>query len=198
LITFQDAILTLARFWADQGCMLWHPYNVQVGAGTIAPATGLLDIRDAVLEVGTEALPATHVSTALKQSRRMLPQWLDEARLSYGGARIADTPRRLVVYVERLAPRQRDEERFVKGPPASLAFDKQGGATRAAKGFAHRQRLPIEQLQAREIDGKPYLVALTVKGGQPTTAALAELWPNRIASLRFNRTMRWNRASVAF
>src|SRR5215470_13183186 len=36
---FQDAIMALHHFWAEQGCLLWQPYNVQVGAGTGNPAT---------------------------------------------------------------------------------------------------------------------------------------------------------------
>ncbi len=38
---FQDVIMRLERFWADQGCLIWQPYNVQVGAGTMNPATFL-------------------------------------------------------------------------------------------------------------------------------------------------------------
>ena len=38
---FQDIIMTLQRFWADQGCMIWQPYYTQVGAGTMNPATFL-------------------------------------------------------------------------------------------------------------------------------------------------------------
>ncbi|MEA3408367.1 MAG: glycine--tRNA ligase subunit beta [Chloroflexota bacterium] len=38
---FQQAIMRLDAFWADQGCLLWHPHNVQVGAGTMNPATVL-------------------------------------------------------------------------------------------------------------------------------------------------------------
>ena len=33
--------MRLERFWADQGCLIWQPYNVQVGAGTMNPATVL-------------------------------------------------------------------------------------------------------------------------------------------------------------
>ena len=33
--------MRLNTFWADQGCLIWQPYNVQVGAGTINPATAL-------------------------------------------------------------------------------------------------------------------------------------------------------------
>jgi glycyl-tRNA synthetase len=36
---FQDVIMALHRFWQEQGCLLWQPYNIQVGAGTGNPAT---------------------------------------------------------------------------------------------------------------------------------------------------------------
>ncbi len=39
--SFQDLILTLQRFWADQGCVILQPYDVEVGAGTFHPATTL-------------------------------------------------------------------------------------------------------------------------------------------------------------
>ncbi len=38
-LNFQQVILRLHEFWAQQGCVLWNPYNVQVGAGTGNPAT---------------------------------------------------------------------------------------------------------------------------------------------------------------
>lgn len=40
-LNFQEAILKLHHFWAAQGCVIWEPYNVQVGAGTANPATTL-------------------------------------------------------------------------------------------------------------------------------------------------------------
>lgn len=41
VLTFQDAILRLQEYWASRGCVLWHPYNTEVGAGTMNPATFL-------------------------------------------------------------------------------------------------------------------------------------------------------------
>ncbi|MDX2162895.1 MAG: glycine--tRNA ligase subunit beta [bacterium] len=38
-LTFQQIIMKLHEFWAAQGCALWQPYNIQVGAGTGNPAT---------------------------------------------------------------------------------------------------------------------------------------------------------------
>jgi glycyl-tRNA synthetase len=40
-LDFQSIILTLQHFWADQGCLIWQPYYLQVGAGTMNPATSL-------------------------------------------------------------------------------------------------------------------------------------------------------------
>ncbi|MFN3976801.1 MAG: glycine--tRNA ligase subunit alpha [Aquificaceae bacterium] len=38
---FQDLIMTLHRFWADMGCAIWQPYDIETGAGTMNPATFL-------------------------------------------------------------------------------------------------------------------------------------------------------------
>ncbi|HSA93761.1 MAG TPA: glycine--tRNA ligase subunit alpha [Terriglobales bacterium] len=40
-LSFQDLILALSKFWADRGCVLQQPYDVEVGAGTMAPETFL-------------------------------------------------------------------------------------------------------------------------------------------------------------
>jgi glycyl-tRNA synthetase alpha chain len=40
-MTFQEVILSLQRFWADQGCLILQPYDVEKGAGTFNPATFL-------------------------------------------------------------------------------------------------------------------------------------------------------------
>ncbi|MDA0242712.1 MAG: glycine--tRNA ligase subunit beta [Chloroflexi bacterium] len=38
-LSFNDVILRLLEFWKEQGCLVWQPYNIQVGAGTMNPAT---------------------------------------------------------------------------------------------------------------------------------------------------------------
>ena len=40
-LTFQELILRLQNFWASHGCVLQQPYDVEVGAGTMAPETFL-------------------------------------------------------------------------------------------------------------------------------------------------------------
>ena len=40
-LSFQDLILTLHSSWSDRGCLILQPYDVEVGAGTLHPATVL-------------------------------------------------------------------------------------------------------------------------------------------------------------
>ncbi|PZU93441.1 MAG: glycine--tRNA ligase subunit alpha [Chelatococcus sp.] len=39
--SFQGLLLTLQRFWAERGCVVLQPYDMEVGAGTFHPATTL-------------------------------------------------------------------------------------------------------------------------------------------------------------
>ena len=39
--SFQGLILALQRYWADYGCVILQPYDMEVGAGTFHPATTL-------------------------------------------------------------------------------------------------------------------------------------------------------------
>ena len=38
-LSFQDLILTLHRYWSERGCLILQPHDVEVGAGTLHPAT---------------------------------------------------------------------------------------------------------------------------------------------------------------
>src|SRR4030043_1341012 len=38
-MTFQELLMALERFWADYGCIIAQPYDIEVGAGTFSPHT---------------------------------------------------------------------------------------------------------------------------------------------------------------
>jgi len=135
---------------------------------------------------------------AIEQLKEQAPKLLTEARLEHGPVQVTGTPRRLVVYIEDLAPKQQDREELVKGPPARVAYDAQGQPTKAAQGFAQRQGISVDDLAVREMDGGQYVVATKVEKGRPAPEILARLLPQLISSLRFNMTMRWNESGVAF
>ncbi|HYK17000.1 MAG TPA: glycine--tRNA ligase subunit alpha [Bryobacteraceae bacterium] len=39
--TFQDTVFALKKYWSDRGCIIQEPYDLEVGAGTMAPETFL-------------------------------------------------------------------------------------------------------------------------------------------------------------
>jgi glycyl-tRNA synthetase len=41
VLSFQEVIMRLQSYWAEQGCTIWQAYSEKVGAGTANPATVL-------------------------------------------------------------------------------------------------------------------------------------------------------------
>ena len=153
---------------------------------------------DFLLEIGTEELPAGDVEDALTQLKEAVPVLVEDLRLTCGGHRVLATPRRLVVVLENLAPRQQDLEQQVKGPPADRAFDEDGTPTRAAEGFARSKGLEVSDLEVIEIDGGRYAAAVEKEAGRPAGEVLAEALPDLIAGLGFGQSMRWNESNIGF
>ena len=46
IISFQDTILNLQKYWSKQGCIILQPYDLEVGAGTFHPATTLRSLGE--------------------------------------------------------------------------------------------------------------------------------------------------------
>ena len=46
ILTFQDTILNLQKYWMKQGCIILQPYDLEVGAGTFHPATTLRSLGE--------------------------------------------------------------------------------------------------------------------------------------------------------
>ncbi len=51
-LTFQELLFRLQSFWAERGCVLQQPYDVEVGAGTMAPETFLRVLGPKPYKVG--------------------------------------------------------------------------------------------------------------------------------------------------
>jgi glycyl-tRNA synthetase len=164
----------------------------------VKPTSTVSGLKPFLLEIGTEELPAGDVDSALAQLRQQTPQLLDELRLSHGDLRIHATPRRLVVFIEDLAPRQADREELVKGPPADKAFDRNGIASPAGMGFAKKNGVDTKDLEVRDQDGGKYVFAIVKQAGRTAAEVLAEALPGLVAGIKFEKSMRWNGSGAAF
>jgi glycyl-tRNA synthetase len=155
--------------------------------------------QEFLFEIGTEELPASDLQSALVQLKERLPALLDDLRLPHSGeVIILGTPRRLVASVTGLAPRQADRTQLVKGPPANRAFDALGLPNKAAEGFAKSRGINVKDLEVRQMDGGKYAVAEVTESGRPAVEVLCEALPRLIASIKFDKPMRWNSSNVYF
>lgn len=178
-------------------------------SGSVKSATGVKPKKPAkpkpltkaapfLLEIGTEELPQRDLDDALSFLNEQAPAFLESLHLTHDKVNIHGTPRRLVIHIEDLSPSQPDREEFVKGPPASHAFDSAGEPTKAAGGFAKGKGVSVKDLQIQEIDGGEYVVVSAKVKGRPSTEVLTQNLPDFIAKIRFTHAMRWNHPKLAF
>ncbi len=202
----RDLARRVSLAYLDQRKALEYPLLKDQGAPLAAPAGPVAPVAQPstgkpanfLLEIGVEELPVTDLDSALAQLTQRLPAWLDDLHLEHGPIAVSGTPRRLVVYVEDLAPRQPDREDLLRGPSADRAFGPDGVPTPAAIGFAKSKGLTPKDLQVREMEGGSYVVALVKQAGRPAAEVLAEALPALVAGIKFEKSMRWNASNVAF
>ncbi len=148
-------------------------------------------MKELLLEVGVEELPARFVFPGVEQLKTNVTRGLDEARLSYGDVRTFSTPRRLAVWISGIAERQADLEQEIKGPPVSIAYDKDGNLNQAGQGFARSQKVSTADLVVRDIEGREYLFANRHVTGQAAEDVLPDLLEAAVVGISFPKNMRW-------
>ena len=151
-----------------------------------------------LMELGVEELPVSDLNSALEQLQSSIPALLNDLHLEHGPITVLGTPRRLVVLVDSLAPHQPDRLEHFRGPAADRAFTPEGTPTPAAVGFAKGKGVDVTSLEVREENGGKYVYAVVKSTGRPAVEVLSEALPGLIASLKFDKSMRWNASGVAF
>lgn len=147
-----------------------------------------------LLELGVEELPAHMVDRASKQLRDELASRLTEANVAFGEARILATPRRLIVGIDDVSPRQPDSQKDFRGPNVKAAYDASGNPTPAALGFCRGQGVEASALRT---EGDYVWVTKDI-AGLPTSELLTEIIPAAIRALTFDKSMRWGASAMRF
>lgn len=155
-------------------------------------------VSELLLEIGTEELPASVVESALQQLQNAVTQRLQDARIAFGDVETFGTPRRLILYIQNVAPSQTDIVREVRGPAANVAFDAQGNPTAAAIGFARKQGVEVSTLEVVSTPQGDYVMAKVFERGKPTPEVAAGIFPEAIRSLTFPKMMRWGSGNLRF
>jgi glycyl-tRNA synthetase beta chain len=155
-------------------------------------------VKDLLLEIGTEEIPARFVPGALESLGRLAEERLKQARLPFREIKTVGTPRRLALLVSGLEAVQTDQEEIITGPPRSAAFGADGQPTKVALGFARAKGVPMEELSLLETPKGVYLGLKKKITGRAAAQVLADLLPRLILDLTFPKTMRWGASTLRF
>jgi glycyl-tRNA synthetase beta chain len=154
--------------------------------------------RDFLVEIGTEELPPKALRPLSEAFAAGLSAGLDKAQLVHGGISPFATPRRLAVYVKRLAAAQPEQHLKRRGPPLTAAFDANGEPTRAARAFAESCGTSLEALERLDEGKGTFLYFVGTKPGESALQLLPALVQSALDQLPIPRRMHWGDGSAMF
>jgi len=154
--------------------------------------------RDFLLEIGTEELPPKALPALQQALVAGLAAGLDKAGLAHGELVGFATPRRLAVWVKRLAAQQPEQHLKRRGPPVNAAFNASGEPTRAALAFAESCGTRVEALQRLDEGKGTFLFFLGTRAGERAVALLPGLVQAALDALPIPRRMHWGAGSAMF
>ena len=153
---------------------------------------------DFLVEIGTEELPPRSLFTLQKAFVSALGAGLDKAELAHGELIGYSTPRRLAVWVKRLANRQPEQHLKRKGPPLNAAFDAAGAPTRAALAFAESCGTQVDALERLQEGKGTFLFFMGARPGERAQDLLPVLVQQALDALPIARRMHWGSGSAMF
>ena len=154
--------------------------------------------RDFLLEIGTEELPPRSLPVLQQALVAGLAAGLDKGGLAHGELVGFATPRRLAVWVKRLAAQQPEQHLKRRGPPLNAAFDAAGQPTRAALAFAESCASTVEALQKLDEGKGTFLFFVGTKPGARAVALLPGLVQAALDALPIPRRMHWGSGTALF
>lgn len=150
--------------------------------------------KDLLFEIGAEEIPAGFMPIILGQLKQLAETKLNDAHLPFESIATYGTPRRLALIVKGLADTSAEISERHKGPSASIAYDADGNATKAAIGFARGKGLDVADLVVE--DG--YIYAETKTAGVPAKDIVTDMLPQLITGLNFPKSMHWGNLDAKF
>ena len=150
--------------------------------------------KDLLFEIGAEEIPAGFMPNILGQLKQLAETKLNDAHFPFESIATYGTPRRLALIVKGLADTSAEISERHKGPSASIAYDADGNATKAAIGFARGKGLDVADLVVE--DG--YIYAETKTAGVPAKDIVTEMLPQLITGLNFPKSMHWGNLDAKF
>jgi glycyl-tRNA synthetase beta chain len=151
-----------------------------------------------LIEIGCEEIPARFLVELESELIKGLQAQLKIVGLAGQFGEAYSTPRRLVAHIHDVLERQRDRVEEVIGPPAKVAFDKDGKPTRAAESFVAKNGKEVQDLIRISTAKGEYVAVRKLIPGAPALEVLPEILPAVITGLSFRKSMYWENSGTRF
>lgn len=157
-----------------------------------------INAHDLLLEIGTEEIPPSFLSTASELLKTIFCEFLKQNKISYSKAINFYTPRRLTLIVNDVSEKQKEEIVEIQGPPKKYAFDELNNPTQVALGFVKSHKLKVNDLYVKETPKGEYVFVKKKTQAKSIKQLLKENLYNIITSIQFPKTMRWQGNKLRF
>ena len=149
------------------------------------------EIRDLLIEIGTEELPPKALLRLSQAFSEAIQHSLVQVELGFTSLQSFATPRRLAVLVRELQTQQGDKNVERRGPALQAAFDEQGNPSKAAKGFAGSCGVDVSALEKLETDKGSWLVYRARVAGEAAATLIPAIINDALNKLPIPKRMRW-------
>lgn len=154
-------------------------------------------MKDFLLELGTEEVPASYLEPASRSMEEIILSLLKDKGISFGRVKNFYTPRRLAILIKAVSPHQRERILIITGPAKDVAF-KDGKPQKSLLGFCKAQNIGLRDIKITK-KGKREVVGFEKrKEGEKTEKILAEVLPELIKRIEFPKSMRWESSEIKF
>ena len=150
-----------------------------------------------LIEIGTEELPLDALDAIYGDLAHRFEALLLEHRIDCDKVRIEATPRRIALFVENLAARQRDQKLEFSGPSYEKAYEN-GNPTKALEGFLRSKNAVLDQVEVRPTPKGKFVFLMKEEKGKSTAAILPKLLEEIPSLVVFPKSMRWEKSGFRF
>jgi glycyl-tRNA synthetase beta chain len=157
-------------------------------------------LRTLLVEVGCEELPYKVCESVIRQlegtveAPGLVARLLADERLLEGTApdlEVFVSPRRIAVLVRGVPVRQIAKVDAFRGPKSEVAFDAEGGLTKAGAGFVRSRGAAPEDVRRETVNGTEFATVRVEAARRDTMEVLPGFVASLIGGLQISRGMRW-------
>ena len=154
--------------------------------------------EDLIFELGTEELPQSSILEAIEYLNANIPSVLSGLNIEFESFELYCGPRRIAVYIRKLAEFSTGIEKYVKGPSFDISYDTEGKPTKALMGFLRTNSAGNNDIVIDDTGKTKYIFIKKMEDGKPVSESVPQALSSLMMSIPFTKMMRWGSGDFKF